>query len=360
MTQPVDSEQSRVDEQLADAPSPRGEALLDVLFDPRGHDPITNKEMVAYVAFLKGLPQSCTEIPLAKDRMMMCFETYRGIGISVWEASAIYAAISGTEAVVPLDRALTLVRYAFRTICGYIEDDGTDEPSQAQDLFKACKAIASAFEAAEARNAPPRAWVERQKSRLSPTLATAMAGAASLRHYPARQAMLRPYPEYEELPLAAYNNAPRRPADDGAKKHLEQHARDVLRQLATLDLVLRGSTAVDRGLDPATIVEATFANVAAMVNSIAESRKQAVDARFDVPKTEPALFAKEDLAALQARSSVAKALQPSRQWDKGQPRGRDRPYQKPYQKPKGKGKGKGRGKGPKRFPASRTTEEEEH
>jgi hypothetical protein len=113
-------------------------------------------------------------------------------------------------------------------------------------------------------------------------------------------------------------------------------------------------------LDPATIVEATFANVAAMVNSIAESRKQAVDARFDVPKTEPALFAKEDLAALQARSSVAKALQPSRQWDKGQPRGRDRPYQKPYQKPKGKGKGKGRGKGPKRFPASRTTEEEEH
>ena len=60
MTQPIDNEQSRVDEQLADAPS---EALLDVLFDPRGHDPITNKEMVAYVAFLKGLPQSCTEIP---------------------------------------------------------------------------------------------------------------------------------------------------------------------------------------------------------------------------------------------------------------------------------------------------------
>ena len=360
MTQPVDNEQSRVDEQLADAPPPSGEAMLDVLFDPTGHDPITDKEMVAYVAFLKGLPQSCTEIPLPKDRMMMCFETYRGIGISIWEASAIYAAISGTETVVPLERALTLVRDAFRTIWGYIEDDGTDEPSQAQDLFKACKAIASAFEAAEARNAPPRAWVERQKSRLSPTLATALAGAGSLRHYPARQAMLRPYPEYEELPLAAYNNAPRRPADDGAKKHLEQHARDVLRQLATLDLVLRGSTAVDRGLDPATIVEATFANVAAMVNSIAESRKQAVDARFDAPKPEPALFAKEDLAALQARTSVAKALQPSRQWDKGQPRGRDRPYQKPYQKPKGKGKGKGRGKGPKRFPASRTTEDEEH
>ena len=139
----------------------------------------------------------------------MCFETYRGMGISIWEASAFYAAISGTEAVVPVERALTLVRDAFRTIWGYKEDDGTTEPSQAQDLFKACKAIASAFEAAEARNAPPRAWVERQKSRLSPTLATAMAGAASLRHYPARQAMLRPYPEYEELPLAAYNNAPR-------------------------------------------------------------------------------------------------------------------------------------------------------
>ena len=131
MTQPIDIEQRRVDEQLADAPS---EALLDGLFDPMGHDPISDKEVEAYVAFLKGLPQSCTEIPLAKDRMMMCFETYRGIGISVWEASAIYAAISGTEAVVPMERALTLVRDAFRTIWGYIEDDGTDEPSQAQDL----------------------------------------------------------------------------------------------------------------------------------------------------------------------------------------------------------------------------------
>ena len=78
MTQPIDIEQRRVDEQLADAPS---EALLDGLFDPMGHDPISDKEVEAYVAFLKGLPQSCTEIPLTKDRMMMCFETYRGIGI---------------------------------------------------------------------------------------------------------------------------------------------------------------------------------------------------------------------------------------------------------------------------------------
>ena len=50
-------------------------------------------------------------------------------------------------------------------------------------------------------------------------------------------------------------------------------------------------------LDPATIVEATFANVAALASTIADSRKQAVDARFEMAKTEPALFAKEDLAA---------------------------------------------------------------
>ena len=172
--------------------------------------------------------------------------------------------------------------------------------------------------------------------------------------------MLRPYLEFDELPLAAYNNAPRRPADDGAKKHLEQHAPEVLRQLATLDFVLRGSASVDPGLDPATIVEATFANVAAPVNTITDSRKQAADARFEMAKTEPALFAKEDLAALQARSNVAKALStPGKRWDKGQSRGRDEPYQKPYDKKKGKGKGKGRGKGPKLFPASRSTEEEE-
>ena len=129
--------------------------------------------------------------------------------------------------------------------------------------------------------------------------------------------------------------------------------------MATLDLVLRGSTSVDPGLDPATIVAATFANVAALVNTIADSRKQAVDARFEMAKTEPALFAKEDLAAPQARTSVAKALStPGKQWDKSRSKGRDKPYQKPYDKKKGKGKGKGRGKGPKRFPAARTDEDE--
>ena len=89
-------------------------------------------------------------------------------------------------------------------------------------------------------------------------------------------------------------------------------------------------------------MEATFANVAALVNTIADSRRQAVDARFEMAKTGPALFAKEDLAALQARSNVAKALStPGKQWDKGQSRGRDKPYQKPYDKKKGKGKCKG-------------------
>ena len=171
--------------------------------------------------------------------------------------------------------------------------------------------------------------------------------------------MLRPYPEFDELPLAAYNNAPRHPADDGAEKHLEQHARDVLRQLATLDLVLRGSSTVHPEMDPATIVEAAFANVAALATTIADSRKQAVDARFEMAKTEPALFAKEDLAALQARTNVAKPLStPGKQWDKSRSRGRDKPYQKPYDKKKGKGKVKGRGKGPKRFPAARTDEDE--
>ena len=73
--------------------------------------------------------------------MMMCFETYCGMSISMWEASAIYAVISRTEAVVPIGRALTLARDAFRTIWGYFEIDGTSEPSQAQDLFKVFKVL---------------------------------------------------------------------------------------------------------------------------------------------------------------------------------------------------------------------------
>ena len=163
--------------------------------------------------------------------------------------------------------------------------------------------------------------------------------------------------KFEELPLAANTNAPRRPADDGPKKHLEQHARDVMRQLATLDLVMRGSSALNPELDLAIIVEATFANVAALGSAIADSRKQAVDTRFEMVEPEPALLTKGGLAVLQARNSVAKALStPGKQWDKSRSRGRDKPYQKPYGKNKGKGKGKGRGKGPKCFRAARTEE----
>ena len=94
---------------------------------------------------------------------MMCFETYHGMGIPMWEASAIYAAISGTEAVVPIGGTPTLVRDAFRTIWGYIEIDCTSEPGQAQDLYKACKSIIGALEAAEPRNVSDRALVERRK-----------------------------------------------------------------------------------------------------------------------------------------------------------------------------------------------------
>ena len=43
---------------------------------------------------------------------MMCIPTYRGMSISMWEASAIYAAISGTEAVVPIEKKASATRFA--------------------------------------------------------------------------------------------------------------------------------------------------------------------------------------------------------------------------------------------------------
>ena len=314
--------------------------------------------MNAYKAFLNGLPQSCTDIALDRDRMMMCFETYSALGITAWEASAIHAAASRTEAVMPIERTLTLVRNAFRTIWGYAERGGADEPNQAQDLFKACKAIVGALKATEPHNESERAWVEQHKPHISPTLATAPAGAASLRHYPARQKMLKPYPK--ELPLAAYDNAPRRPPDDGAKKHLGQHARDQLRQLATLGLIMGNAPWIDPSLDPETVIQATCANTAALATPITESRKQAVGARFKAAKAEPALLTKGGLVAPQARDTVAKAL-PAPGKPRGQSRTRGRqPYQKPYGRAgKGKGRGKGKGKGHKRFTAPRPGAQEE-
>ena len=158
--------------------------------------------------------------------------------------------------------------------------------------------------------------------------------------------MLKPYPDFEELPFAAYNNAPRRPADDGAKNHLEPHARDLLRQLASLDLLMRGSSGVDPTLDPTldpTIIKATFANATALATAIAESQKQAVDVRFESSKTEPALLTKDDFAVLQARNTVVQVLAaPGKQCNRNRTRSRQQ-YQKPYGKTKAKARVKGRG-----------------
>ena len=70
MTQPINDEKPYGDDQLAEPGAP---------FDPEVHDRISFDEMAAYKAFLIGLPQSCTDIPLPRDRMMMCFETYRSM-----------------------------------------------------------------------------------------------------------------------------------------------------------------------------------------------------------------------------------------------------------------------------------------
>ena len=115
---------------------------------------------------------------------------------------------------------------------------------------------------------------------------------------------------------------------------------------------------MDPSLDPATIVEATFANAAALATAIADSRKQAVDTKFETKKKEPPLLTKEDLSALQARNTITKALTEARKWDRSRARGA-RPNHKPYERRgKGKGKGGGKGKGPRRFPASRSGEDD--
>ena len=70
MIQPVNGEQRYGGGQLGDP---------EALSDPEDHAPISFDEMIAYKAFLMGLPQSCTDTPLDKERMMMCLEAYRGM-----------------------------------------------------------------------------------------------------------------------------------------------------------------------------------------------------------------------------------------------------------------------------------------
>lgn len=161
MTQPQNTLEHRVEDGWLGSP--------DVLFDPSDHVAISIDEMDAYRTFLNGLPQSCSCMPLQRDRMMMCMETYRGTSVSTWEASAVYAALSGREAVISVEQTLTLVRDAFRTIWGYLDPEDNDEPSQAQDLFKACKAMIGALEAAIPPTAETKAWVEKRKTHIKHT-----------------------------------------------------------------------------------------------------------------------------------------------------------------------------------------------
>ena len=80
-----------------------------------------------------------------------------------------------------------------------------------QDLYKACEALSGALEAIAPGTVDGPEWVDRSPVGLSLRLVAVIESAPQLMEYTRRQKLLKVYPTFDGIPLAAYNNAPSRP-----------------------------------------------------------------------------------------------------------------------------------------------------
>ena len=169
--------------------------------------------------------------------------------------------------------------------------------------------------------------------------------APTLVHPAKRRKVMKEVPHYAEIGRTPVFNAPVRRELDAEKVRWDNHVRECLRMLTTLQLVSEDPESVPE-IDPVNLLHHSIVSSGALSLSITQSRRVAVDKRpeVDKPASTP-LFAETELkllkhkdtlnSRLRGRSSYSSFHQTRSRFGKGHT----------FRPEKGKGKGKRKGKG---------------
>ena len=219
--------------------------------------------------------------------------------LSEWQATKAYAKLTGHKTVCVAKEFLPLLHNALHL------HSGKPRKAMASAIKENVFLISSAFkEALKRLGSVEQSFVWQDKTQASPAIVKRLLSEAPTLVDPAkRRKVMKEVPHYAEIGRGPVFNAPICRELDAEKVRWDNHVRECLRMLTTLQLVTEEPESVPE-INPVNSLHHTIASLGALSLSITQSRRVAVDKRLkvDKPGSTP-LFAETELKLLKHKDT---------------------------------------------------------
>ena len=243
------------------------------------------------IDFVTKLPESMQQIT-DMQVILDAIEEMDANALSEWQATKAYAKLTGHKTVCVAKEFLPLLHHA-----SHLMHSGKPKRAMASAIKEDVFLISSALEEALKRPGyAEQSFVWQDKTQTTPAIVKRLLSEAPTLVDPAKRGkVMKEVPHYAEIGRTPVSNAPIRPELDAEKVRWDNHVRECLRMLTTLQLVTEEPESVPE-IDPVNSLHHTIASLGALSLSITQSRRVAVDKRLkvDKPGSTP-LFAETDL-----------------------------------------------------------------
>ena len=293
------------------------------------------------IDFITKLPESMLQIT-DMQVVMDAMEEMDANALSEWQATRAYSKLTGHKTVCVAKEFLPLLHNA-----SHLMHSGKPKRAMASAIKEDVILISSALEEALRRpGSAEQSFVWQDKMQTTPAIIKRLLPEAPTLVDPAkRRKVMEEVPHYAENGRTPVFNPPIRRELDAEKVRWDNHVRQCLRMLTTLQLVSEDPESVPE-IHPVNLLHHTISSLGALSLSITQSRRVAVNKQLEVDKPgSTPLFAETELKLLKhkdtlnsklcGRSSYSSFHQKRSRFGKGHM----------FRSERGKGKGKGKGKG---------------
>ena len=231
------------------------------------------QDIIDFITKLPELMQQITDMQVVLDAM----EEMGANALSEWQATKAYAKLTGHKTVCVAKEFLPLLHNALHLM-------HSEKPMRAMtsaikdDVFP----ISSALDKALKRpGSAEQSSVWQDKTQTKPAVVKRLLLEAPTLVDPAkRRKVMKGVPHYAEIGRTPVFNAPIRRELDAEKVRWDNHVRECLRMLTTLQLVTEEPESVPE-MNPVNLLHHTIAPLGALSLSITQSRRVAVDKRLE-------------------------------------------------------------------------------
>ena len=259
------------------------------------------QDIIDFITKLPESVQQITDMQVVLDAM----EEMDASALSEWQATKAYAKLTGHKTVGVAREVLPLLHNAL-----HLMHSGKPKRTMASGIKEDVFLILLALEEALKRpGSAEQSFVWRDKTQTTPTSVKRLLSEAPTLVDPAkRRKVMKEVPHYTEIGRTPVFNAQIRREMDTDKVRWDNHVRECLRMLTTLQLVSEEPESVPE-IDPVNLLHHTIASLGALSLLITQSRRVAVDKRLrvDKPGSRP-LFAETELKLLKHKDTLNSRL----------------------------------------------------